>query len=384
MLNFFFIVIFVFSFSLSAKEKICLNMIVKNESAVIKRCLDSVKPLIDYWVIVDTGSTDGTQEIIKEHLKDLPGELFERSWKNFGHNRTEALELAKAKGDFILIIDADDWLEFDQDFVMPELRYDVYNMWRGTKEFSYLIPHLIRAGLPWKWVGVLHEYLDCGQNFTSATLEKMRYVSGCDGASSKDTEKFKKYITMLEEGLKQEPNNERYVFYMGEACRDAGEKMKAIEWYQKRIAMGGWDEEVFWSKLQAALLFKDLNFTKDFVIWQFYLCHAFRPHRSEPVYYLSEIFNQDKNHVMAYELIKGKKNAPKKDNDALFNMSWIDEYGLDLQLSIAAYYLGLYQESLELCNQLLGNKKLPENWHRQVEENRSFALEKIMESQSKP
>ena len=76
-------------------------MIVKNEKDVIVRCLESVKPVIDYWVIVDTGSTDGTQKIIKKELKDIPGELYERPWKNFGENRSEAFNLAKGKGDFI-------------------------------------------------------------------------------------------------------------------------------------------------------------------------------------------------------------------------------------------------------------------------------------------
>src|SRR5580704_1601575 len=58
-------------------KTICLNMIVKNESRVIQRCLDSVKHIIDYWVIVDTGSTDGTQNVIKDFMKDIPGDLYE-------------------------------------------------------------------------------------------------------------------------------------------------------------------------------------------------------------------------------------------------------------------------------------------------------------------
>ena len=87
--------------------KICLNMIVKNESKIIKRCLESVLPFIDTWCIVDTGSTDGTQDIIKEFLKDIPGILHEKPWINFGHNRNEALELARSWGDFILLTDAD-------------------------------------------------------------------------------------------------------------------------------------------------------------------------------------------------------------------------------------------------------------------------------------
>ena len=65
-------------------------MIVKNEAHVIRRCLDSVRPLIDRWVIVDTGSTDGTQALIRELMADVPGELHERPWVDFSTNRNQA------------------------------------------------------------------------------------------------------------------------------------------------------------------------------------------------------------------------------------------------------------------------------------------------------
>src|SRR3972149_9108675 len=83
------------------RKTICLNMIVKDEALVIERCLGSVKHLIDYWVIVDTGSKDGTQEIIKNYLKDIPGELYESPWVDFAHNRNEALDFANNKGDYL-------------------------------------------------------------------------------------------------------------------------------------------------------------------------------------------------------------------------------------------------------------------------------------------
>src|SRR5579885_2975943 len=105
---------------------ICLNMIVKDESQVIKRCLNSIKSLIHYWVIVDTGSTDGTQEIVREFLSDIPGELHERPWVNFGYNRNEALNLARGKGDYFLFIDADDRLKFKTGFKLPILTKDHY------------------------------------------------------------------------------------------------------------------------------------------------------------------------------------------------------------------------------------------------------------------
>jgi glycosyltransferase involved in cell wall biosynthesis len=68
-------------------------MIVRDEALVIDRCLSSVAPFIDYWVIVDTGSTDNTPVLVEKTLAGIPGELHHRPWKNFGHNRTEALEL---------------------------------------------------------------------------------------------------------------------------------------------------------------------------------------------------------------------------------------------------------------------------------------------------
>ena len=59
--------------------KICLNAMVKNESNTILRMLNSVYQYIDYWVIQDNGSTDGTQDIIKNFFaeKNIPGFLYQ-------------------------------------------------------------------------------------------------------------------------------------------------------------------------------------------------------------------------------------------------------------------------------------------------------------------
>ena len=93
--------------------KLCLSMIVKNETHIIKECFDTVYKNIDYWVIVDTGSTDGTQELIKQYFaeKGIPGELHERPWVSFGHNRSEALALCDGKADWAWMIDADDYVD---------------------------------------------------------------------------------------------------------------------------------------------------------------------------------------------------------------------------------------------------------------------------------
>ena len=101
-----------------ARPAICLNMIVRNEAHIVHEVLDSVAPYISSWVIVDTGSDDGTQDLIRNHMAGLgiPGELHERPWRNFAHNRTEALTLAQGHGDYIWVIDADDTVVGTPDF----------------------------------------------------------------------------------------------------------------------------------------------------------------------------------------------------------------------------------------------------------------------------
>src|SRR5712692_2178279 len=91
-------------------------MIVRDEAAIIQRCLASAKPFLDYWVICDTGSKDHTKSIIKEFLRDIPGELWKDEWVDFGHNRSLALQRARGKADYLLLLNADEVLNAAVDF----------------------------------------------------------------------------------------------------------------------------------------------------------------------------------------------------------------------------------------------------------------------------
>ena len=144
-----------------AGQTICLSMIVKNEARVIRRCLDSVRDIIDYWVIVDTGSTDGTQDIIRAHFQDVPGELVERPWRDFAQNRSEALALARPRGDYTFIIDADDALELQAGFQLPRLSADSYQIDIQDTNIRYQRTQFVSNALAWRYAGVLHEYLTC-------------------------------------------------------------------------------------------------------------------------------------------------------------------------------------------------------------------------------
>lgn len=80
-------------------------MIVKNERATLGRCLDSVRNLVDEMVVVDTGSTDGTQELAQRQ----GARVLQATWED-DFSRARNLGLAAARGRWILVLDADEYL----------------------------------------------------------------------------------------------------------------------------------------------------------------------------------------------------------------------------------------------------------------------------------
>ena len=356
---------------------ICLNMIVKNESKVIERCLASVRPFIDSWLIVDTGSTDGSQDLIREALKDLPGELHERPWVSFGHNRTQAIQLAMGKADYLLIIDADEVLKADEGFQFPELTEDSYKLKTILSGTSYYRTQLVRSTIPWYWVGVLHEYIWADVPFTQGQLEGLVNYPTCDGARSLDPLKFHKDAELLENALKTEPNNERYWFYLGQSYRDSGQNEKAIWAYGCRAKMGGWPEEVYFSLYRVAQI---MNFTpgyKDEQIVEAYLkAYSYRPSRLEPLTDLARHYRLRNDWGPAYAFAVAAAMSPPTTDILFVDQASYDWRPLD-ELGIALYYLGRHEESAKATKRLLDSGKLPLSETPRVLTNLAFAEGRI-------
>lgn len=360
------------------KKTVCLNMIVKDESHVITRCLASVKPLIDYWVIVDTGSTDKTQDIIKEYMKDIPGELHERSWVDFAGNRNEALELAQGKSDYILLIDADETMEYPIGYQWPVLDKDRFDINMILGNLRYTRVSLIKSNLDWKWYDVLHEYIYASKCKTVELLANVYRTSKSDGHRSADPNKFLKDAAVLEAALLKEPDNLRYRFYLAQSYRDAGEYELAVENYQKRAAAQGWDEEVFISLLRIARLQWALKRDPKVIIDAYYAAYAYRPSRAEPLCDLAKYYRSQHQFDKAYRIaaVGMKIPVPK---DRLFIELSAYEYDLALECSVAAYWMGDYETCQTISIDLLLNANLPSHTRKIVEANLNFANEKLIE-----
>jgi hypothetical protein len=358
-------------------KTICLNMIVKNEAPVIRRCLASVRPIIDQWVIVDTGSTDGTQALVREALAELPGELLERPWVDFAHNRNEALAAARGRCDYILLIDADDNLVFDPDFALPELTADSYDLTLHHGGLLYHRKQLVRDALPWRYTGVAHEYIDCDAARTAAVLPGLCLSVNHDGARARDPLTYKREALVLERALLDEPANSRYVFYLAQTYRDAGDLELALRHYRRRAAMGGWADEAWCALYQAALILERLERPWPEVLAAHLAAFQFLPDRAEPLYRIGLHYQGTREYHVAHLVLARAMEIAFPEGNRLFVEKSVYDYLLPMEYAVACYYVGDHAAALATNDRLLASGQLPDHLVEQVIRNRQFSASSL-------
>ncbi|MGE5195850.1 MAG: glycosyltransferase, partial [Anaerolineae bacterium] len=334
-------------------------MIVKNESQVIQRCLASVKNIVDYWVIVDTGSTDGTQKMIKEFMRGIPGELHERPWVNFSHNRNEVLVLSKNKGDYLLFIDADEELVFSKPFDKQVLDKDFYSVivrQSGIVDSQRIL--LVNHALDWSWKGVLHEDILSSQAKKYEVLKDVINFHREGGRRSLDPKKYYQDAQILEKALEEDPTNTRYIFYLAESYAKVQEYSLALKNYEKRVGMGGWDQEVFWSLYNVGRMQENLQMDPQAIIKSYSKAFQYRPSRAEPLYRLANYYCRTENYLLGYLISKFALSIPLS-SDPVNVEQWIYDYGVLFEFANCCYWLGNYAEARSACVQLLSNQNLP-------------------------
>ena len=378
---------------------VTLCMIVKNETHIIKECLESMLPYIDRYDITDTGSTDGTPELIKEFMDEhgVPGEVYLSDWKGFGKSRSESLINAEGKATYAWMIDADD--KITGTFIYPEvMEADAFSLRLGRPDFSWYRNQIFKLDPTrrWEYVGVLHEYAQIkdvhpqemrivkweGNYFVEARTLGARNV-GIDPVEkySRDADVLKSALTN-EEDPYYDPTNVRYQFYLAQSYFDSQQWEKAEEAYQKRADMGGWDEEIWFAYFRIAIIKAIMGASWPEIKEAYLEAYNFRPTRAEPLYEISRAYRSMDKPRLAYLYAKIGVEIQYPQTDILFIAQDVYEWKMLDEFSSTAFYINDFMNGFQTCKILVESNRFPESEKERIVQNYKIYEQQLMQMQS--
>jgi glycosyltransferase involved in cell wall biosynthesis len=354
-------------------QRVCLAMIVRNEAHVIRRCLESVKGLISHYAIVDTGSTDGTQALIRDVLRDIPGSVTDRPWTDFATARNQSLAAARREflsengnvHGYALVIDADEelvktdpgakWGPFEADSYAIRLRM-------ANTEAVWCRRQLFKLSCDWHYEDEIHERSVSSDAETAGNIFGFEIVSYNDSARNKDglKAKAKRDAKTLRRMLKAKPDDPRLTYYLAQTLMNAGDIEGAIELHKKRLTLGGFGEELYASAIHIAALHEMRGDHWEDVVQDYLRAYEVRPTRAEPLWAVAALYN-DRNHPALAELYARAACRLPRPVDSLVVTESVYRYGAADELAGALTRLGRYEEAKRILDRIVALPDLPDH-----------------------
>lgn len=339
--------------------KLCLNGIVKNEAARIERMLKSVGPYVSSYVIVDTGSTDGTDVLIKTFFQErgIKGIIAYQPFINFSQARNAAIRAAETSrfaGEYLLLVDADMELQV----INPNWTYEInggpsYDMIQKGGDTAYGNRRLLHSKVKGRYIGSTHEYLDV---VAAGLIEGAFFIDHADGSNRAD--KFERDIALLLKDIEKDPKNVRSWFYLANSYRDAGKYPEAIAAYRERVLLGGWDEERWNAQHSMALCMKELGKDDAFVA-NMVKAYNMRPTRAESLHELAAYYRGRGDNTASTLFSEAGLELPLP-SDLLFVSTAPYGYGMREHFSITAWYDEKKRaKGFKVCDSLATDPKIP-------------------------
>lgn len=313
----------------------CLNMIVKDEAHCIQKCLTSVANLIDSYRIIDTGSVDGTCHVIREFmdLRNIPGEVLDYPWLEFGPSRTMALRECDGVADYALFMDADDYLinelhpnepvhKEQLSSLVRDTSKEVYLLYTRTGSSIYARPFLCRPDCGWKWKGVRHEglYPPKGSPYThggilAATFHTETAFEGARSKGGMEAKYASDAAVMVKEFSRR--RSARELFYIAQSFKDAHFFKLATILYTARGMLPDDDMDSRYMALYTAGLIYEQKLAQPDKATELWM-HAdqIRPCRHEAAYSIAESLYKRGLVLAAQPWIAAAKAKPENVPDA--------------------------------------------------------------------
>lgn len=355
--------------------KLALNFICKDESHVIGKMLESAKTFTDLIVCTDTGSTDGTQDIIRKFGEDnnIPTYVYDRPFDNFENSRNHSMEklreVVKELG-----WDADKthgyWFDCDEtvivqpNFDKKQFTKDLYMMNTYIGQMKYTRNTFFRVSKPFKWYGPVHEFIICDEkNITSALAENIHVDVKMTGNSWQGDipAKYKDHAHVLEKYIDNDRKDPRWIFYTAQSYHDSAslpdnkaeneERLRrALKYYRERTSRpDGYAEEIYYSQFRIGTIMRLLEEPWALTHQECLKAYSMDPMRGESIKTIIDYYLQVGEWHMAYLYTKfakvnfhGKNPYPKRllfVDEALYTWKFAEAH------AAASFYTGRMEEA---------------------------------------
>jgi len=350
------------------KYKVCVYAICKNESKFIERWVKSMSEADDIYVL-DTGSTDNSMELFKKLGVHAKSEVI-NPWR-FDVARNKSLDMVPNDADICVCTDLDEefetgWrekLEAIWDKSIDKVKYN-YN-WSfdeyGHPATTFYIEKIHRRH-GYKWVHPVHEVLNVKENEVSVLAPNITLNHYPDNTKSRSS-----YLPLLELSVKEEPNDDRNMHYLGREYMYYGKYQESIDTLIKHLNLptAKWDAERCASMRFIARCYLNLNRPKEAEMW-YELAIKEASYLRESYVELAGLYFDEKRYDEAYSLLKNAfqitTKAPIYINEAF---AWND-YVYEL-MSLVCYNLKLYPEALSNIEEALKINKDSERLNNNYE-----------------
>lgn len=340
-------------------------MIVKDEAATIEKTLASIKPFIDRWIVLDTGSTDDTRERVRSAMEGVPGELYEAPFVDFATTRNHALDLCGDATEFILWLDADDdvtggshlraFLQREQN--LTGLDREAYYV-RVEASIRFDSARVFRSRAGWRFKGVVHEVL-CHPNRPPPQHRVpnvlIRHVP-TRASAERSRQRWERDVVLLARALEKNPSDTRSAFYLAQTYAWLGRHEEAAAALKRRIAMGGWFEEVYQCQMQLAVVTEARGRPWSEVLEIYLQAHATAPHRAEPLHAIAFHYNAERQHALCLLFARRGLEIPLPTQDRLFIDEEVYTWKLADLVGSSAFWIGAYDLGEAAARQALRYK----------------------------
>jgi hypothetical protein len=231
---------------------------------------------------------------------------------------------------------------------------------------------LVATRVDWHWEGVLHEYLTAAQHGPWQTIAGPHIQVSHDGARARDPGTYLRDIALLEQAVRDAPDNARNVFYLAQSHRDAGQIAPSLHWYRRRVEMGGWAEEQWYALFQVATLLERSGAELASVREAYLAAYAARPQRAEPLCELARCHRERAQYALACVYALQAAHLPRPAEDILFVDAQVYVWRALDELAVSAFYTPLREQGKAALQQLLAERRFPASENDRMEANRRF------------